>query len=89
MSKPSRQTRKAGGRAGAAAIFKAHLLIRNVSFRLGRNASVAWKQLRSGPARRIRKHLGRQTDRQPSRGNPRLANAFLSEDSLCLIFVTS
>lgn len=64
MSKPSRQTRKAGGRAGAAAIFKAHLLIRNVSFRLGRNASVAWKQLRSGPARRIRKHLGRQTDSQ-------------------------
>lgn len=37
------------GNRGASTIFKAHLLICNVSFRLSRNASVAWKQLRSGP----------------------------------------
>ena len=52
-------------RVGAVAIFKAHLLIRDVSFfRPDRNASVARKQLRSGPARGVRKHLGRQTVRQ-------------------------
>lgn len=57
VSKRSGQTEHP---TGVAAIFKAHLLMHNVLFRLDRNASVAWKQLRSGPARRVRKHLGRQ-----------------------------
>lgn len=58
------KTLPAGRRTGAAAIFKAHLLIRNVSFRPDRNVSVARKQLRSGHACRMRKHLGRETDSQ-------------------------